>query len=102
MPRALNKTLSGAEPDVGDAESAAEATGVVTVHVFDVTLHAPHVGPGHDEVRVLVMVPVVPGGHGVEVSVCGEEASGVQDAVSGAQWSYWYDPESAPSLQVRV
>lgn len=69
-----------------------EAPVPATAHVFAVTLHALHVGDVapvvHNEVRVSVMVPVCPVGHGVEVRVCGEVGSGVHDAVTGVQLGY--------------
>lgn len=39
------------------------AGGAVVVHVFEVVVHGPQVGPGHVDVRVCMMVPVCAAGH---------------------------------------
>ena len=59
----------------------------VVPHVLLVVVHGPHVGPGHDETLVWMMVPARPSKH-ERVCVCG--ASGVQEVVDvdGVQVAY--------------
>lgn len=71
---------------------------MVVEQVFEVVVHAPHVGPGHDDVRVSVMEPVCPEGH-ARVWVSGER--GVQLVVT-EQDACVYEPERDPLVHVRV
>ena len=86
-PDTVNVTVSGTVPDDGAAVSVAPLLVVGVVHVLDVVIHGPHVGPGHIEVLVCVIAPVWPAGH-ASVCVWGEVGSGAQE-VEGVQETYW-------------